>query len=1775
MARDMELNTGIHIDSIQAEGSLQSLRNQVKALTSEWKINEQVQRANNQYQSAYQAKVEGLGRAIEGQTNYLNRLKSEMSNLDRTTTEGSQKFSQYTNRVNTATRQLNNMIQQQDRAKSTLNLYTTGIKDQKQAMENAKNVSQSLVERYKTEGKEIKASATERTALKTRIQELNSLYSKESSELERVKKESGATSKEYATQTKRVNELGTEFAKSRTRYRELGSELGGMGTHFTGIRQAAATSKTAIGNMNSSIKNSISHMKNMAMTAGIAGAAVTAMFVSGAKKSVELENSYKQITNLAETGGEKVAEATKNVSRMQEDGQKYALKYGKSQQEIADGYEDLIKRGYDTKQALGAMKSELQASVASGDDFKDVVKVSSQTLEAFGMRTNSTAGMVKNTKIAVNDLAYAADMTATGFSDLGVGMSYVGSTAHQAGFSLSETSSAMGILSNNGLEAEKSGTGLRKVINSLISPTKTGASALQELGLSTKDFTDNKGNMKSMTDIFGLLHDKMQGLGKNKQTDIFHDLFGTTGQQAGLILAENAKQLGELNQKVADSAKNDYVEKLSKKNSETGKVALDRLKQSVNAITMTISSAALPAITEIGDKLAKAAGTKEFGNAVKGVGKWVGNLTDKVADFFTYLGKHSDDLKGITGSLGTIVKDIAKGAWDTFYGIIKGIGKAFNLVHTNGKKAEDPLKVLNEFISGIAKHEQALKTIGGLLAGIWVADKVAVFTSKVKDVTDAFGGLSKKLKNSEIQNAASEVGEKTGENLTQGITSKLEDTATGNGLTTLGKSMMGKLSLGMGAVQVGFDIVGAIKAKNPEERTKKAGGAIGTSLGLGIGAVLGGPVGAMIGTELGDQIGKSAAPSIENLFKNGSFNSKNSLAYMKEQRENAKENLANTNKKADFGNLFENKFDQKKADADAAKNYAKEKAVFDKWNKKIEDYKKEKSKSSKNTSTAKAIKDVATTHVSKTDIKNVKAMVPAIKAYEKAIKGLKSNLRKNSPAKELSKIDSSIQGSTKKWSSLAKPIKDIGNAFKTLTSFSKSMSKKDSFASLNKDLPKLEKTLKNSKISKYLSDMNKDLKKNKLSSTLDSMTKSIKKDTREWNKFSKPIEKLSKSFKTLNSFAKSMKKDPFKSLNTDLKNLKTTLKNSKLSNYLDDLYKQLKKDKLYNQFDKMSDSIKDNTKTWTKFAKPIRDVQKAFKELNKFTKTYSKSDPFANLNKDIQNLTKTLNNQNIGKILKSQITEANKATSNVTFDKDFKTDTDNVVDALKSFKTNFDKSWKDVWANTASEEKDALAKVVSSYSSKMNAISKKETSFSSNYLKKWSSWLKSVTSTFKTAFNSLPGLANKSLSKVISKVNKGIGGINSVITDFGGKSLNMAKYAVGTAGTPGGNLAVVGEQGYELAYDKANGIYPVGLKGEEVRYLGADTAILPHHLSEQFMGMVANLPHHATGKGDTNKTSEDMTDYVFEHLDEIKKDPVPFLKKPYFEKANFNGNEFISRFGNAISNGFLKAIAEPFKKTLADMDFSGAGGARPAKAYGPMIKAAAAYMHQQITDFNVDMIERIIGNESGGNPHAINLTDNNAKAGTPSKGILQYIDPTFNSYAMPGHKNIWNPLDQLIALFNDATWRSDMGMGYNGKYGEWRGSASGPSGPRLMYDGGFINKPTSIIGGEAGPEVMIPLNNKMRAVQILQKAKDTIGGPDDSNVTASVDTARVESNQQQQLMMTQVMVKLLSKIADGSMASDVSNGGSSLNDISNVLDKIGLSNRKMTKFQAKGGTALA
>ncbi|SFS32996.1 transglycosylase SLT domain-containing protein [Saccharopolyspora flava] len=62
-----------------------------------------------------------------------------------------------------------------------------------------------------------------------------------------------------------------------------------------------------------------------------------------------------------------------------------------------------------------------------------------------------------------------------------------------------------------------------------------------------------------------------------------------------------------------------------------------------------------------------------------------------------------------------------------------------------------------------------------------------------------------------------------------------------------------------------------------------------------------------------------------------------------------------------------------------------------------------------------------------------------------------------------------------------------------------------------------------------------------------------------------------------------------------------------------------------------------------------------------------------------------------------------------------------------------------------------------------------------------------------------------------------------------------------------------------------------------------------------------------------------------------------------------------------------------------------------------------------------DAIRTIIMKESNGNPGATNNWDSNAAAGTPSIGLMQTIEPTFESFALPGHQDIYNPVDNIIA----------------------------------------------------------------------------------------------------------------------------------------------------------------
>ena len=75
--------------------------------------------------------------------------------------------------------------------------------------------------------------------------------------------------------------------------------------------------------------------------------------------------------------------------------------------------------------------------------------------------------------------------------------------------------------------------------------------------------------------------------------------------------------------------------------------------------------------------------------------------------------------------------------------------------------------------------------------------------------------------------------------------------------------------------------------------------------------------------------------------------------------------------------------------------------------------------------------------------------------------------------------------------------------------------------------------------------------------------------------------------------------------------------------------------------------------------------------------------------------------------------------------------------------------------------------------------------------------------------------------------------------------------------------------------------------------------------------------------------------------------------------------------------------------------------------------------------------------------HVFLTGNSNAQAGHPSKGLMQCIDSTFNSNKLPGHDNIYNPVDNIIA-----------GVRYTiGRYGS---IANTPGLASMAHGGGYV-----------------------------------------------------------------------------------------------------------------------
>ena len=1660
------VTTGIDLNETKAVEAINRLKSAVKDSTREWQINEAQAKSAGDAVSASKYRYEGLSEAMEKQKAYIANLSEGMKTINRDTDAGEKAYQKYNAQLTTAERSLASMTGQLNRAKSAYDYQQTGIEDLNKSLSANDKLMQSQIDLYEKTRNKMGAAKAEVSGLSTSYAKQTEIYRAQVTELKRLEAAEGTSSEALVKQKTRVNEAGSALLTYRNKLLEANLALTKIqpfnpdnivGKSLNTVYQTTEKATTAMA-------AGYQKVKNAAYQSAFGIAAIGAAAIKGSQMAADLQESYIRTTNLAVTGGEEVAEVTKNVAQMQKDGAQYSVEYGKSQKEIAEGYQELIKRGYTSTEALGAMRSELQASVASGDEFNNVLSVTSQVVDAYGMRTDNAAKMTKNTKDVVNQLAYAADMTATDFASMGKAMEYVGDSAHSAGFQLSETSSAIGILSNHGLEADKAGTGLRKVINSVtaaisaqdasqedaakseaalnekiaehqkkleaaqivvasgtkntksatkaietqkeaigklqnkLEQVQSGSSAkdmLSNLGINKNDLVDANGNLRDLTSIMSIINEKTKNMGTAEKNSVFQQLFGTTGQQAGIILAQNNKELEELNTKVRKSADGQgYVANLANKNMASVKAEMEQFKAAGEAVLIMIGQKFLPVLSDAATSMAKAFNSKEGKQGLEEIASWIAEIFQKLVDTVKFIGEHKD-----------FVVNTAK-VFASIWAVNK-IGDALSMV----KKINNELKIM----SGINALSDALSG-GGIKTSIGKgvaaeAETVASTVTKGGLATESealatSGGLSK----------VSSIGLSRISALLPRLMS-LAPLVAGLGIASnVGGELLSKDSNVHKGDVVGGTLGGAA-----------AGAAIGSII-PGVGTVIGASLGGLAGSSYGKKLGDTVREMIKDAKDKSEklpivdFDPKAPTKDMKEFSKDYQGFLDKIKKSATIDIVDEKSLEKaKKATADA----------YVKMSKDIDKFYQNQEKDSKK----------------QVDILVKNGVITQAQA-DKLNKGQKDSDDKQKAAQKKN-LDEMKKNTDKYYSDVAKSQKSYDTQSQKDASNHANLMKKIKSGNTS-ELLKIEKTYgKNSP--EYQQEMNKEIAKE--NSDFNKAQQAAKK------KHNEAMDKLEKDYAKTQTKAEEQ-------MNNQI-NTATKIAQNKQMDLLEDLKNKkgkLNQKQLIDTIEKADDEYK---AVKDKAQKQKDEAVKAANE--KYKKTVAAADKERAEN---------------GSMSKAQYDE---------IVKNAQKQRDGAISAAK-------KQQEDVTDKAKKTHKDTIDLANDKADKTVKAAAKEQNETVSQYTK---------------GFTDSRDLINKfidGINGVLNLLHKGWGNIGHV---------SLKGFATGTSGLAKDETALVGEEGFELAHHPNRGIFAIGQQGPEIRNLKAGTSILPHSMSKEFLSLTANLPAHADGVsgflsdalGWVKSTYKDVTSIISKGpkgvvdaiynglgLDDLENDFPPVVTRIAKGSAQ------------TAQDNFIKFLQSFFKKAESDAGGSqGSPSGSGVQRWAGQVKQALAANGLSTSQDMIDRVLRQISSESSGNEKAVqgNIGDINNITGDLAKGLMQTISSTFNANKFPGHGDIFNGYDNLLAALNYAKSRYGSSLSFLGNGHGYE-------------NGGIINAHGFYEIAEGNrPEMVIPLDpqKKSRATQLLNQANRTI----------NANNYEKNSNSNMELALTQA-VNLLSQV---------------------------------------------
>jgi TP901 family phage tail tape measure protein len=428
------------------------------------------------------------------------------------------------------------------------------LKDVNKLLKMDPGNTQLLSQKYKTLQQEIQATKEKLNTLK-----------EASKQADQALKDGTISKDQYDALQREIAETEQSLKSLEQEYKNFGS------VQAQQIAAAGEKMKDLGSKMESAGKTLTTHVTLPLAAVGAAGAASFA----------EVDKTM-QLTNKTMGNTEEEAQLLNKAMKEAAANSTFGMK------DAATATLNFARAGLDAEQAASALAPAMNLAAGEGGDLDTVSAGLVATINGFhgsfedaGHYADVFAAACNNSALDVDSLSHAMSVAAPIFSS--------------AGYSVNDAALYMGVMANNGIDADKAANSLKTGLARLVSPAKEGAEMMDKLGISV---TNSDGTMKSSIQIQKELHDAFGKLSESEQIAAASAIFGKNQMAPWLALINTAPEdVAELDASLQSCA--GTTDEMAEAMMSGFGGSLEKLKSSIDVLVTSIGEALAPTIQKV------------------------------------------------------------------------------------------------------------------------------------------------------------------------------------------------------------------------------------------------------------------------------------------------------------------------------------------------------------------------------------------------------------------------------------------------------------------------------------------------------------------------------------------------------------------------------------------------------------------------------------------------------------------------------------------------------------------------------------------------------------------------------------------------------------------------------------------------------------------------------------------------------------------------------------------------------------------------------------------------------------------------------------------------------------------------------------------------------------------------------------------------------------------------------------------------------------------------